>query len=122
VGVRERKRWQKGECLAATPAVTAADRNPVVILIVRLLAASSVAGDRIALTNGASPQDDVGALLGPIRLQLARRERKWDKKNRNSSGLCPGVDPPRSEPEAEPPPPEKQTPIWKRITLLGCSA
>ena len=83
-------------------AVTATDRNPVVMLVVRLLAASSVAGDRIALTNGASPQDDVGALLGPIRLQLARRARKWDKKNRSSSGLCPALTFPRSEPEAGP--------------------
>ena len=48
------------------------------LLIVRLLAAPSVTGDRIAFTNGASPQDDVGALLGPIRLQLVRRDRKWD--------------------------------------------
>jgi hypothetical protein len=28
--------------------------------------------------------------------------RKWDKKNRSSWGLPPGVDPPRSEPEAVP--------------------
>jgi hypothetical protein len=65
------------------------------MLVVRLLAASPVAGDRIALTNGASPQDDIGALLGPIGLRLARRYRKWDKKNRSSSGLCPGVDLPK---------------------------
>jgi hypothetical protein len=83
------------------------------MLIVRLLAASSVAGDRIALTNGASPQDDVGALFGPIRLRLVRRDRKWDKKNRGSLGLCPGVDLPRSEPEAEPPPPEEKTPTGR---------
>ena len=71
------------------PAVTATDRNPIVILIVCLLAASSVAGDRIALTNRATPQDNVGALLGPIGLQLVRRERKWDKKNRSSIGALP---------------------------------
>jgi hypothetical protein len=78
VGVRKGKRRQKGECLPATPAVTATDWKPVVLLIVRLLAASSVIGDRIAFTNGASPQDDVGALLAPIRLQLVRRDRKLD--------------------------------------------
>jgi hypothetical protein len=32
-------------------------------------------------------------------------------------GLCPGVDPPRSEPEASPPPEEKN-PNWKRIQQL----
>jgi hypothetical protein len=95
VGVREGKRRQKGERLPATLAVTATDWDPVMVLIVRLLAASSVTGDRIALTNGTSPQDDVGALFGPIGLQLVRRDRKWDKKNRSSSGLCPGVDLPK---------------------------
>jgi hypothetical protein len=92
VGVREGKRRQKGERLPATLTVTATDWDPVVILIVRLLAASSVTGDRIAPTNGTSPQDDVGTLFSPIRIELVRRDRKWDKKNRSSSGLCPGVD------------------------------
>jgi hypothetical protein len=72
------------------------------MLIVRLLAAASVADDRIALTKGAASRQDVGALFGPIRLELVRRGGKWDKENRSSSGLCPGVDLPRSEPEAEP--------------------
>jgi hypothetical protein len=102
VGVREGKRRQEGEGLPTSGTETATDPNPVVLLVVRLLAPAPVANDRITLTNGASPQDDVGALLGPIRLQLVRRERKWDKKNRNSSGLCPALTFPRSEPEAEP--------------------
>jgi hypothetical protein len=36
------------------------------VFIMRLLAAASVADDRIALTNRASPQDDLGAARGPI--------------------------------------------------------
>jgi hypothetical protein len=92
VGIREGKRRQKGECLPTTPTVTATDLDPVVMLIVGLLAASPVARDRIALTNGTPPQDDVSTLFGPIRIELVRRGRKWDKKNRSSSGLCPGVD------------------------------
>jgi hypothetical protein len=95
VGVREGKRRQKGEGLPATPAVTATDWDPVVVLIVGLLAASSVTGDRIAFTNGTSPQDNAGALFGPVGFELVRRGRKWDKKNRSSSGLCPGVDLPK---------------------------
>ena len=95
MGVRKGKRRQKGEGVPATPAVTATDWDPVVMRIVRLLAASSVTGDRIALTHGTSPQDDVGALFGPIRIELVRWGRKWDKKNRSSSGLCPGVDLPK---------------------------
>jgi hypothetical protein len=59
------------------------------MFIVRLLAAASVADDRITFTSGTSPQDDLRAARGPIRLELVRRGGKWDKQNRNSSGLCP---------------------------------
>jgi hypothetical protein len=54
VGVRERKWRQEGEGLRATRTATAPDPNPIVMLIVRLLAAASVADDRITFTNGAS--------------------------------------------------------------------
>jgi hypothetical protein len=103
VRVRERKHREEGEGLPAIEAATAPDPNPVVILIVDLLAAASVADDRIAFTNRASPQDDlVVAVSGPVGFQLVRQGGKWDKKNRGVWGLYPGVDPPRSEPEAEP--------------------
>ena len=102
MGVRERKQRQKSEGLSATRAATATDLNPVVILIVRLLAAASVADNRTMFTDGALRQDDLVAVSGPISFELVRRGRKWDKENRNSQGFCPGVDPPRSEPEAEP--------------------
>jgi hypothetical protein len=76
---------------------------------VRLLAAVSMADDRIALTNRASPQDDFGAARGPIRFKLVRRDRKWDKQNRSSLELCPpAFDPTRSRPEAELLPPEEK--------------
>jgi hypothetical protein len=94
------------------------------MLIVRLLAAVSMADDRIALTNRASPQDDFGAARGPIGFELVRRDRKWDKQNRSSLGLCPsGVDLPRSQPEAELLPPEAQIKLKEnnpsRLQLLG---
>jgi hypothetical protein len=73
VRVRERKQRQEGEGLPTTGAATASDANPVVMLIVRLLAAASMANDRIALTNRASPQDDFGAVRRPIRFKLVRR-------------------------------------------------
>ena len=60
VCVRERKPRQEGEGLPASGAATATDANPVVMLIVSLLAAASVTDDRIAFTNGASPQNDPG--------------------------------------------------------------
>ena len=120
VRVRERKTREKGEGSPTTGAATATDINPVVMFIVRLLAAASVADDRITFTSGTSPQDDLRAARGPIRFELARRCGKWDKKNRSSLELCPGVDLPRSEPEAELLPPETKS-NWKRITLLACS-
>ena len=76
------------------------DRNPIMMLIVRLLAASSVADDRLLFTYRASPQDLVAVLL-PLSFKLVRRRRKWDKDNRSRWGSATDVDLPRSEPEAE---------------------
>jgi len=119
VGVRERKQWKKGEGLSATGAATATDPDPLVVFIVGLLAAASMADDRIAFTSRASTQDNFGATRGPLRFELVRRDGKWDKQNRRSSGLCPsGVDLPRSEPEAELLPPETKS-NQKRIQLLS---
>ena len=94
--VRERKQRQESEGPSATRTATPTDLNPVMILIVRLLAAAAVADNRTMFTNGALRQDDLLAVSGPVGFELVRRGRKWDKKNRNSRGLCPGVDPPRS--------------------------
>jgi hypothetical protein len=118
MGVRERKQREEGEGLPATGAATAPDPDPVVVFIVGLLAASSMADDRIAFTNRASPQDDSRAVRGPLRFELVRRDRKWDKRNRSLLELCPGIDLPRSRPEAELLPPEEKS-NWKRIQLLG---
>ena len=101
VGVRERKQWKEGEGFPATGAATSPDPNPVVVCIVCLLASASVADDQIASTNRASPQDDFGATRRPLRFELVRREGKWDKRNRSLLELCPGIDLPRSRPEAE---------------------
>jgi hypothetical protein len=72
------------------------------MFVVRLLSAATVANDRIAFTNRASPQHDLLDITSPIGFQLVWRGRKWDKENRSSWGLPPGVDLPRPEPEAEP--------------------
>ena len=91
MGVRERKQWKKGEGLPATGAATSPDPDPVVVCIVRLLAAASVADDQIAFTNRASPQDDFGATRGPLRFELVRRDGKWDKRDRSLIGALPPV-------------------------------
>ncbi len=94
-GVRERKRRKEGKGHPATGATSAPDPDPVVVFIVRLLAAASVAGDRITFADGAAPQDDLVAVFGPIGFELVRWGGKWDKKNRSASGLSPGVDLPK---------------------------
>lgn len=102
MSVRERKQGQESEGLSAPGAAAAADANPIVMLVMRLLAAASMADDGIAFTSGASPHDDFGAARRPIRFELVRRDGKWDKQNRSSLELCPtGVDLRRSEPGAE---------------------
>ena len=88
MGVRERKQWKKSEGLPATSAATPTNPDPVVMLVVRLFAAASVADDRITFTSRASSQNDFVAARGPIRFELVWRDAKWDKQNRRSSGLC----------------------------------
>jgi len=102
VGVRQREQGKQGEGLSTALAKAASDPNPVVVFIVRLLAPPTVTDDGIAFTNRAPPQHDLLAIARPIGFDLVWRGRKWDKKNRSSWGLPHGVDPPRSEPEAEP--------------------
>jgi hypothetical protein len=82
MGVRERKPRQEGEGLPATRAAATADVNPVMMLVVCLLAAASMADDRIVLTNRASSQNGSGTTGGPIGFRLVRRDGKWDKDNR----------------------------------------
>jgi len=89
MGVRERKQQEEGEGLPATGAATPPDPDPVVVFIVGLLAAASMADDGIAFTSGASPQEDFSATRGPLRFELVRRDGKWDKQNRSSLELCP---------------------------------
>jgi len=74
VRVRERKQREEGEGPPATGAATATDPDPVVVFIVCLLEAASVADDRITFTSGAPPQNDLGAGCGPIRFELVRRD------------------------------------------------
>jgi hypothetical protein len=51
--VRKREQREKGESLSATSAAAAMDPDPVVMLIVSLLAATAMTNDRIPITNRA---------------------------------------------------------------------
>jgi hypothetical protein len=91
VGVRERKQREEGEGFLATWTATATNANPIVMLIMHLLAAASVTNDRINFTRRASPQNNLGAARGPIRFELVRRSGKWDKQNRTSWSSAPAL-------------------------------
>jgi hypothetical protein len=60
-------------------------------LVVSLFAAAAMADNRITLTTGAAPQDDLTGDYGPIPFKLALLGGKWDKKNRNNGGSCRAV-------------------------------
>ena len=83
VRIRERKRREEGKGLPAIGTATAPDPYVIVMLVVRLLATTAVTDDRIAFANRASPQDDLGAVPGPVAFQLVWQSGKWDKKNRS---------------------------------------
>ena len=84
MGVGERERGKQSEGLSTSLAKAASDPNPVVMFIVRLLAAATVTDDGITFANRASPQKDLPAVAGPVGFELVRRGGKWDKKNRGS--------------------------------------
>ena len=91
------------------------------MFIMRLLATTSVADDRITFTSGTSPQNNFGATRGPICFEVVRRCGKWDKQNRTSLELCLGLtcqDLSRKRSSFL----LKQKSNWKRITLLACSS
>jgi hypothetical protein len=56
------------------------------LFIMGLLAAATMADDRVTFTNRASPQDDLGATRRPIAFELALLGEKWDKQNRGNGG------------------------------------
>ena len=91
VRVRERKQREEGEGPLATGTATATNANPIVMLIMRLLAAASVTNDRINFTRRASPRNNLGAARGPIRFELVRPCGKWDKQNRTSWSSAPAL-------------------------------
>jgi hypothetical protein len=113
VGVRERKRGQEGEGLPANGATTATDPDPIVMFIMRLLAAASMADDRIAFAVRTSSQDDLLAVFGPVRFELVRRGGKWDKEDRSSLGLLPGHGPVKISAGSGAPPPEEKIPTGR---------
>ena len=71
--VREREYRKKGEGHPAIDAAPTMNPNPIVILVVSLLAAAAVTNDRIVFTKRAAAYDDLVAVLRPVGGKLVRR-------------------------------------------------
>jgi hypothetical protein len=101
----------------------APDLNPVMTLIVSLLAAATVTDDRVEITNRASAQHHRSAICGPGILRVALPIGKWDKENRSNEDSAQGVTCPDLKPKAESSPPHKKVSTGKeyrfRWLLLG---
>ena len=73
MAVGRRKRRQEGEGLAAAVAKTAANPDPIVVLIMSLFAPAPVTDDGILHANRALAQNDFRARLGPIGFEVVLR-------------------------------------------------
>jgi hypothetical protein len=71
--VRERKPRQEGDRLAARLADASPDRNPVMIFIMSLFAAPTMANDRVQQTYRALANERFCACLRPISWPVALR-------------------------------------------------
>src|ERR1019366_204181 len=85
--VRKRECWKEGEGRPAISASATMDPNPIVMLVVGLLAATAVTNDRIPFTHRASAYDDLVAAFRPAGGKLAQRDGDWDKEDRTSQGF-----------------------------------
>jgi hypothetical protein len=118
MGIWKREQREEGEGPPTKPAKPPSDPNPVVVFIVRLLAAATMTDNGIAFTNRASAQQDVPAVARPVAFDLVRLDRKWDKNNRVCIGTLLPVDPPRSELEAGSLLLKKNLPLKKSLSQL----
>jgi hypothetical protein len=76
MAVGRRKGRQEGERLAATVADTAANPDPIVVLVVSLFAPASMTDDGILHANRALAHNAFRARIGPIRFEVVLRGRK----------------------------------------------
>ena len=72
--VRKGEHRKKREGHPTINATATMDPNPVVMLVVSLLAATTVTNDRIVLTKRTSAYDDLVAVLRPVGCNLVRRD------------------------------------------------
>lgn len=92
MGIRQGKSGKETESMLAEFAEPAAVLDPVVTVVMRLLAPPAMTDDRITQTQG-TPAKDRFRNRRPVESQLAMIRRKWDKGNRTAWRLSSGADP-----------------------------
>ena len=85
--VREREYWKEGEGQTATNAPPTMNPNPVVMLVVSLLAAPPVPNDQTVFTKRATAYDELVTVFRPVGCKPVRRDGNWDKVDRTSHGF-----------------------------------
>jgi hypothetical protein len=92
VTIGRRKQWKEGECHSTKPANAAADADPIMSFVMRLLAPPTMTDDRIGQTNWTLPEKKLGASDRPVnpKLRLVLNSRKWDKDDHTGVKALPG--------------------------------
>ena len=85
--VRKREHRKKSEGRPTIGAAAAMDPNPVMMLVVGLLAAAAVTNDGISFTNRTVTENVFVAVYRPVGFKLLRRGGNWDKEDRNLKGV-----------------------------------
>ena len=83
LGIRKGESGKETESVFAEFAEPAAVRDPVVTVVMRLLAPPAMANDRIAQTQGTTAKDPFSTSR-PVEARLAMVGRKWDNGDRNA--------------------------------------
>src|SRR5262249_56550644 len=81
MGIRQGESGKETESMFAEFTEPAAVLDPIVTVIMRLLAPPAMADDRIAQTEGAPAKDRFPSRRLPVKTRLAIMRRKWDKDN-----------------------------------------
>jgi hypothetical protein len=84
MGIRQRENGKEGEGQMAGPTHASANFDPIVSLVMSLLAPPAVRNNRIAQTPRTTARDRFLAGGSPVQIWVARITAKWDKNNRTA--------------------------------------
>jgi hypothetical protein len=76
-------KYRQGKSPTALDAAATTNPDPVVILLIPLLATAPAAADRIAVTNRSLAKDNPFAVFGPVGGKFALRAGDGDKEDRH---------------------------------------